>query len=296
MVAPIVTSASPSVGQGASGRNITITGSGFANGAYTTFPAGITSNYTQYVSPTQLIANVTVAGTTSPGNYDVTVVDPGNGVGVCSGCLTVTQGPSLTGVAPTSRGQGATAQHIVVTGTNLAPGAAVAFSGTGITIDSTNVVSPTEVDVTIDIANSAALGTRAVTVTNPDGGSATCAACFTVNKGPSVTDWNPTTSPVGFYHWDNEWRGDHWELREMYTTGVLVTGSGFAPGATVTYSGSAFITVNSTTFVSSGKIKQNITVDVLDFAAHGLPTDRAITVTNPDGGAFTCQGCVVLLV
>jgi hypothetical protein len=74
-----------------------------------------------------------------------------------------------------------------------------------------------------------------------------------------------------------------------------VTGSGFQPGATVTYATSD-VTVNSTTFMTSGKIKQNITIDVYDFAAHALPPDRAITVTNPDGGSVTCQGCVVLLV
>ena len=76
---------------------------------------------------------------------------------------------------------------------------------------------------------------------------------------------------------------------------IVIIGTNFLPGATVAYS-SDDVDIDSTTYVSSTKIKETIDVDVLDFYLTALPVDRAVTVTNPDGGSFTCPGAVVLLV
>ena len=296
MVAPTVTSVAPgTVAQGAANKNITITGQGFANGAYTEVSGtGVFVNTTQYVSPTQLIVNVVVTTGASLGARDVTVVDPGFGVGSCTGCLTVTAGPTVTSTTPASRGVGATNTVVAVNGTNFSSGATVAFSGTGITVNSTTYVSPTQLNANISIAGNAATGIRAVSVTNTDGGFGTCAACFTVNSGPAISDWQVVSDGYYFFEW-HEHEG-HYENRQMYGgLTVQIVGTNFQPGATVSYS-SGDITLNSTTYVSSTKIKMNITIDVVDFALHGLPQDRAITVTNPDGGTYTCQGCVVLIV
>ena len=291
MIAPIVNGVAPgSYGQGASAQNITITGDGFENGAYTSVSGtGVSVNWTSFVSPTQLIANVNVASNATLGAHDVVVTDPGQGVGTCSGCFSVNAAPTVTSTSPSSRGQGASA-NITVNGSGFVNGASATVGGTGVTVNSTTYVSPTKLTLAISTTNAAPIGARSVTVTNPDMGVGSCAACFTINKGPTVTDWNVLSGGYYFQLLIDS------ILRQQYTTNVEVDGSNFQSGAVVTYSAPANeIRVNSTTFVSSSKIKMNITVDV-SLYEQALPQDRAVTVTNPDGGTYTCQGCVVLLI
>ena len=69
-------------------------------------------------------------------------------------------------------------------------GVDVTFSGAGISVNSTTFNSPTSVDVNIDIAAGAAIGTRDITLTNPDGQAATVVGGFTVeapNAAPTIT-------------------------------------------------------------------------------------------------------------
>jgi len=296
MVAPIVTSVSPtSLGRGATNRNLTITGQGFAPGAITQFSdPGVTVNYTAYVSPTELTANVSVAGNAPLSSYTVSVTDPGQGVGSCNACFSVNPGPTVTSVSPTSRGAGATGQVIAINGTNFASTSTVAFANPAISVTSLAHVSAVLMNATINIAPGATTGAGSVTVTNPDGGSGSCGVCFTVNKGPSITDWHPTSSPPGKYIFKNRPQ-HHGDSRQMYNVNIEIIGTNFANNAVVTYA-SNDVDINSTTFVSSTKIKMNIDVDVLDYYANALPPDRAVTVTNTDGGQATCQGCVVLII
>jgi hypothetical protein len=77
--------------------------------------------------------------------------------------------PAITGVTPGSGGPGASLT-VTVTGANFQTGASAVF-GAGITINSTTVVSTTELSVALTIAPTAALGPRDVTVANPDGTS-----------------------------------------------------------------------------------------------------------------------------
>ena len=75
---------------------------------------------------------------------------------------------TVTGVAPSSLSQGSTGKDITITGTNFLSGATVSFSGTGITVRSTDFVSSTKLMVRIDVSTDAAVGDRDVIVTNPD--------------------------------------------------------------------------------------------------------------------------------
>jgi hypothetical protein len=79
----------------------------------------------------------------------------------------------------------------------------------------------------------------------------------------------------------------------VYTTDVAITGTNFQPGAMVAYAAD-WVTVNSTTYISTTKIKQNVTIDVVD-DINALPEERTITVTNPDGGTGVLPGAVVLV-
>jgi hypothetical protein len=92
--------------------------------------------------------------------------------------MTVPPLPTITGVTPGLGGPG-TSLTVTVTGTSFQTGATVSF-GVGITINSTTVVSSTELSVALTIATTAALAPRDVMVTNPDGTSVTRQGGFAV--------------------------------------------------------------------------------------------------------------------
>jgi hypothetical protein len=67
-----------------------------------------------------------------------------------------------------------------ITGTDFAPDARVALSGSGVRVGVTRVISPTEVEADVTVSPDAPAGPRDVSVVNRDLGSGVCAACFTV--------------------------------------------------------------------------------------------------------------------
>jgi hypothetical protein len=297
MVSPIVSSLSPATaGQGASSRSITITGQGFANGAITQFGpgSGITTNYTQFIDSNTLIANINVAPAAPLTTYDVTVTDPGYGVGTCTACFSVNSGPTVTSTSPNPRGVGATNQAIAINGTGFDPGSTVTFGGSGISVDAVSYVNSSQLTATVDIAPGTLNGNRSVTVLNSDGGQGGCAVCFTVSKAPAPVDWTVLTGlPYIQKNLGTDKHGRH--NRAVWELDVQITGTNLQPNATIDYA-TDDVTVVSTTYMSTSRIKQHIYIDVLDYYANALPQDRAVTVTNPDGGTYTLEGAVVLLV
>ena len=264
--APTVTAVSPtSRGQGATNQTLTITGTNFVSGATAAFSTnGITVNSTTFNSATSLTVNVSISGSATPGTRTITVTN-GDGSTATSGSIfTVNAAPTVTAVSSTSRGEGATAQNLTVTGTGFQSGATTTFSGTGITVNSTTFVNATTLTVNVTIAGGATVGTSTITVTNPDAGSATSGSIFTVNAAPTVTAVSPTSRDAG-----------------AVSQSLTVTGTGFVSGATTSFSGSN-ITVNSTTFVSATTLTVNISI-----SSGALVGTRAITVTNPDAGNGT---------
>jgi hypothetical protein len=263
--APTVTSTSPSSrGQGAASQNVTISGTNFASGATASFSGtGITVNSTTFVSASQLTANITIASNAATGARGVTVTNPDAGTGTGTGSFTVNAAPTVASTSPSSRGQGATSQSIIIKGSGFVSGATASF-GTGITVNSTTFVSATELSANIMVESGAATGARTVTVTNPDAGVGSLASAFTVNAGPAVGSTSPSSRSQG-----------------ATSQSITIKGSGFVSGATSSFSGTG-ITVNSTTFKSSTELTANITI------ATGATTgSRDVTVTNPDAGIAT---------
>ena len=87
----------------------------------------------------------------------------GDGSTATSGSIfTVNAAPTVTAVSPTSRGEGATAQNLTVTGTGFQSGATTTFSGTGITVNSTTFVNATTLTVNVTIGGSATVGTSTI--------------------------------------------------------------------------------------------------------------------------------------
>jgi hypothetical protein len=267
---PTVTSINPtSRPQGTTFQTVTIKGSGFSSSAIPSFGSGITVNSTTVKSSTELSARISIESAASTGPRAVAVSNPDSGVGSLANAFTVNAAPNVESVSPASRAQGASGQTITIKGTGFAGGASASFSGSNITVESTTVVSSTELTAKISISSFASPGTRVVTVTNTDGGVGSLAAAFTVNAGPSVMSITPSSGDRGG------------------SESVAIKGSGFASGATSSF-GSG-ITVNSTTFKSSTELIASITIE--SGASTGA---RTVIETNPDGGSdegsFTING------
>ena len=273
-VAPAVTSLNPSsIGQGVSNKDIAVTGTGFVNKPNVTVSGtGVTVNSVTFNSATSLTVNVTVASNGTTGARDVTTTNPDFGTSTCTGCLTINASPSIEQATPSALGQGATAQVVDVKGTGFVNGSAVTISGTGVTVNSTTFVSSTHLDVSFTVGSSATTGARTLTVTNPDGGTGSCAICFSIDAKPSIT---PPPSP-----------GTLGQGASNVT--VHLTGTGFVSGVTVGVSGSG-VTVGTVTVTNSTTM--SVVLSVTTSAATGA---RDITLTNTDHGTSTCSGCLTI--
>src|SRR5205823_8813368 len=140
---------------------------------------------------------VSIAPSAPTGAGNATALNPDAGAGTKTTAFTVNAGPTITSVVPNSRGQGATNQNVVINGTNFASGVVVSFSGTGITINSTNRNSVSKITVNVTIGSGAPVGPQDVTVTNLDAGTATLASGFTINQGPAISSVVPNTQARG---------------------------------------------------------------------------------------------------
>jgi urease gamma subunit len=258
---PTVTSVNPSSKpQGATFQTITIKGSGFSSSASPSFGSGVTVNSTTFKSSTELTAKISIDSGATPGPRAVAVTNPDSGVGSLANAFTVNAAPNVESVAPGSRAQGASGQSITIRGTGFASGASASFSGSSISVESTTVISSTELTAKISISSFASTGARAVTVTNTDGGSDSLSGAFTVDAAPNVTSVSPSSGDRGG------------------SESVAIKGSGFLSGATSSF-GSGII-VNSTTFKSSTELIASITIE-----AGASLGSHTVTETNADGGS-----------
>jgi hypothetical protein len=269
---PTVNELSPRFAARAERLTTSVSGQNFQSGATVSFsgPAAVTIHSTTFVSPTQVNVEITTNNQTSAlGDYSVTVTNPDTGSGSCTSCFTVGTPPTVTSASPAVAGQGATALDVTVTGTGFLSLAQTSVSGTGITVNSTTLISATQVRVNLTIAANATTGARDITVTNANGGTATCAGCFTVTAPPTLTSASPNVRSQG-----------------LSNQSITLTGTNFRTGASVGFSGTG-ITVNSTTVNSATQITANVTL-----AADASTGVRNITVTNADNTpTVTCTGC-----
>jgi hypothetical protein len=175
----VVTSVTPSaLGQGASNVKVTIKGSNFQSGATVSVSgSGVTVSSLTVASATKITAHFSVASSTTPGSYSVSVTNPGASAGTCTNCLTIDLGPSVTSTVPSSGASGATL-NVRVLGANFVNGATVTINK-GVTVNSRTFVSAGEIDINITIT-STKTGGRTVTVKNPDHGVGTLTNGFTV--------------------------------------------------------------------------------------------------------------------
>ena len=265
--------APPQIGQGAS-KAIVITGTNFAAGSTAVVSGtGVTLSKVTVVNSTTIDATAKVTATAATGARDVTVKDTA-GSGVCSGCLTIDAHPTLTSASPPDVAVSA-AGTVTFSGTNFESGAVtVKFTGPGTTVKASavSVLNSTTVTAKVTVPAGSALGTYTVTVTNPDGGAATCSTCFSVIAAATLTSLStPSVAPGS-------------------TTSETITGSGFVAGLKlkgptgVTFT--KIVVVNSTT----------ITVSIKAAATAPAGTNLAVTVTDSAAGGYaTATGDVLTI-
>jgi hypothetical protein len=281
---PTVTGASPSsIGIGSNSKTVTLTGTGFMSGA-TVAISGVgvaPTGPATFVDPTTITVDLSVQPTAITGPRNVTVTNPDNQSGTCVGCFTVTPPPHATssGFSPAQRAPGLANQVINIDGTGFTTGTTVAFSGTGIHINSYTPVSSTSLKVNINTASNAPLGSQNVTFTNPsDGGTSTCANCFSITGPTTVTVATPSTlngdivatfsQPVGAVSSSNSFVRYTGHSYNLATTITCVNGTGFVVSCSGGNATKAFL--HPTSLITPG---QHYTVHIAETGASPTVTD-----------------------
>ncbi|AKD02775.1 hypothetical protein PKOR_06120 [Pontibacter korlensis] len=235
ITAPTVASFSPT--EGRAGDTFTVTGTGFSGDLTVTVGGGAVT-YT-YVSDTEITVTLTPEAAT--GKVAVSNIA---GTGTSADDFTVLTTPLISGFTPAEGPVGTT---VTITGKLLG-------QITGVTFGSGAVTAPTsvsETQVIVNVPNDATTGVITVTGGN---GSATSSEAFRLIQAPQISEFSPTTGPVG--------------------TVVTITGSNFTDISSVQFNG---LDAASYTVATDGL---SITAAVPVDAARGF-----ITVTNPAGTA-----------
>jgi hypothetical protein len=193
VVAPTITSLSPT--SGAITAPVTITGTNFGNarGTSTITFNGVAAISTTW-SATSIVVPVPTGATTGP------VIVTVQGAASNAVTFTITGAPSITSLSPTSGGVG---QVVTITGTNFGATkgtSTVTFNGTAATPNTWSATS-----IKVPVPSGATSGNVVVTVN----GVASNGIAFTVFPTPNISTLSPTSGPVG--------------------TTVTITGTNFGP-------------------------------------------------------------------
>jgi hypothetical protein len=252
--APMLSAISPTNGAVAGGTTVTISGASFVSGATVTI-GGTAATGVVFVSATSLTATTPAH---VPGVVDVIVTNPDGQSVTGMNLFTYQAAPTVSAISPTAglTGGGTAA---TITGTAFASGATVTIGGTSAT--GVVFVSATTLNVTTPAH---AAGTATVTVTNPNTQSGNCTNCYTYGTLPPA----PTVSGI--------------TANSGPTAGsvVIVSGTGFIVGATVSFGGTAatgIMVVSATTITATSPAHAAGSVDVV--------------VINPDTQTGSCVSC-----
>jgi hypothetical protein len=242
---------------GGAGFTLTVNGGHFVNGAVVKWNGS--DRVTNFVSNSQLTAQITAADIQSIGTFSITVSNPEPGGGLSGAvALPVTNPPPIiSSISPSGVLAGAAGFTLTVNGSSFVSGAVVKLNGSGRT---TAFVNSTQLSAQIDAADVAAAGLVPVTVENPaPGGGTSSPINLTVdNPMPAIASLSPSSVLAG---------------GAAFT--LTVDGSNFVNGSIVRLNGSNRPTV----FVSATQLTAQITAADIQSGAT-LP----VTVFNPAPG------------
>lgn len=273
---PAVSLVSPT--QGVQGATVAVTVQGqnthFAPGATTVAMSGTgaTAANLTVQNALSLSFQLTIAADAATGTRTLTVT---SGAEIVTALFTIAPAPaSISSVNPAS-GSAGQSLSLSVTGqnTSFGPSTVAAFSGSGITVTSTNAASSTALTVQIAIDPAAATGARTLTVTT---GAQAVSANFAVTAG------NGSTMSI-----------------TSVTPGVGATGSSLP--VTIVGSGTSFNSAKSVVSfgagISPGPLNVNSTTQLsttLTVAPDAAPGTRNVTVTTGAEVAILTAGFAVV--
>ena len=187
---------------------------------------------------------------------DDLLVGAGPGSGLTDYEITTT-GPPLDAASPSAVSAGAKVT-LRLTGSGFTGQPGVLVSGGDVTVRDVTVDSSTSLSATLSLSKGAATGPRDVTVVEPGSPDVVddCAGCLTVIAPPTLGALTPSTVAAGS------------------STPVTLTGTGFAPGATV--KGPGGVSFSHRTVVDPTTITATMTVSTATAPGSALP----ITVEN----------------
>jgi len=253
---PTITQITPAYGPSTGGTNVTINGSNFEIGAKVTFDGVEAKNVMN--NATEITCTVPQH---EPGTVDVKVTNPDGQSTVCTSCYTyVGYCCSTISVMP-NYGPSTGGTNVTITGYyNFKIGDKVTFDG----IEATDVMISGDAARLICTTPAHAPGRVDVTVTNPDGQSAVCVACYSYSypPPPTIAAISPNAGPVSG------------------GTFVTIKGINFISDANVSF-GSMIVSVVT---VSSTEI-------VCKTPFYNTEGFVDVKITNPDGQSDVCTGC-----
>jgi hypothetical protein len=249
---PTIVDVSPSTGFPGQTLDVAITGgaTNFVNGTSTAdFGSEITVNSVSVSSPTQAVANITIANDAVIGLRDVSVTTDAEFAGESvEGPFRVASAeaaiPIVAGIRPTQVFTGDTAS-LTITGenTHFGAGSVVSFEGSGITVNSVAANSPTELVANIAVAPDAALGFRDVTV-DTESESAVGLDRLLISSRVPLTLVDPPALRAG---------------ASGAVVKLVAEGAHFATDSAVDF-GDPAITVNSVTLVSPTELQVSVSL------------------------------------
>jgi uncharacterized protein (TIGR03437 family) len=222
---PVITGLSPAAAAaGGPAFTLTVGGTGFSSGAAVQWNGSALS--TTFVSPTQLTASVPAGLIANPGAASITVFAAG---ATPSSSLAFTiNAVAIASLSPNAASPGSPSFSLVVNGTGFVLTSTVQWNGASL---ATSFFDSAQLIAAVPASLVASPGTASITVVNP-GGSTTSPATFSIN-GLNIAGLNPASAVAG---------GPAFTLS--------ATGTGFAPGSSVVWNGTAL----TTTFVSSTQL------------------------------------------
>ncbi len=266
-LAPTLVSINPTSGNRGQTLEVQMLGSNFAAGVSSvSFGEGITVNFINVISATQITANIFITQNAALGAHEVSVTNAGPSGGTATlpnGFTVGVSQPTLTSIAPQSGNRGQSL-NVIFNGSNFVSGATSVSLGEGITVNNVTVNSAAQLTAGVLIAANANLGARNVSVTTP-GGTASLPEAFVVNPVTIGIVLTPSSGARG------------------QTLNVVFSGSAFATNNTTVDFGNN-VTVNAVTFNSTTQITANLSI-----AANASLGARDVSVTNPgpNGGTIT---------
>jgi heme/copper-type cytochrome/quinol oxidase subunit 2 len=260
---PTITSFTPRTGSTSGGTVVAITGTNFQNGAIARFGES-TAVSTTVNSATSINAISPIHGA---GDVTLTVTNPDGQNGSASAFTYVLPPVSVASVSPSS-GSNAGGTAITISGSNFDSGATVligSLSASNVNVVNANSITATTPPGPFDFSGSAS---RDVTVTNPDGRTATLTNGFSYTlPAPSITGISPNgSSPSG-------------------GNSVTITGTGFSSGVAMSVkfggvAGTGLVVTSPTSLTVTAPAHAAGTVDVVVTAG---------SVSATSAGSFTYQ-------